>query len=190
LNTNQELINKIKTGDKEAFNELVIDLIPSAYKMALSILKSKEYAEESLQLTLELIYISILKKDLTMTNFKAWFFRVLYTKSIDTYRKYKREKNSQLLNVNIDLFYNEPSIQSKIIDQENKSEVTTLLKKLKEEERTPIILYYYEGFSINEISAILNINSNTIKTRMARGRRKLKKIIHDIQQKEERFYEQ
>ncbi|MED4041053.1 RNA polymerase sigma factor [Niallia taxi] len=190
MNNNQVLINKIKAGDKEAFNELVVDILPSAYKMALSILKSKEFAEESLQLTLELVYISILKKDLAMTNFKAWFFRVLYTKSIDTYRKYKREQNLQLLNVDIDFSYNEPSTQAKIIESENKREVINLLKQLKEEERIPIILYYYEGFSITEISSILDINSNTIKTRMARGRRKLKKIINALQSKEGGFYEQ
>ena len=39
--------------------------------------------------------------------------------------------------------------------------------------RTVIILYYVEGFQINEISSILEITESTVRTRLARGREKL-----------------
>jgi DNA-directed RNA polymerase specialized sigma24 family protein len=78
LKNDQELVNKIRRGDKEAFSLLVKDLMPSAYKTAYLILRSKEHAEDALQNALEGAYISIMKnKD--MTNFKAWFFRIVYS---------------------------------------------------------------------------------------------------------------
>ncbi len=43
--------------------------------------------------------------------------------------------------------------------------------------RTVIHLYYYENYSIKEISKILKLNENTIKTRLSRARQKLEKTV-------------
>ena len=43
----------------------------------------------------------------------------------------------------------------------------------------PIILYYFEGYSINEISSILSVNENTIKSRLKRGKELLKGELND-----------
>ncbi|MEK5101391.1 sigma-70 family RNA polymerase sigma factor [Cytobacillus sp. FSL M8-0252] len=43
--------------------------------------------------------------------------------------------------------------------------------------REVIILYYYDGLSIVEISHILNVNENTLKTRLKRARGKLRVLM-------------
>ena len=43
--------------------------------------------------------------------------------------------------------------------------------------RTVIHLYYYENYSIKEISKILQLNENTIKSRLSRARQKLEKTV-------------
>lgn len=43
--------------------------------------------------------------------------------------------------------------------------------------REVVTLYYYEECSIEEIQGILGVNHNTIKTRLSRGRMKLKKMM-------------
>ncbi len=48
---------------------------------------------------------------------------------------------------------------------------------LPEKYRTPIYLYYYEGFSVNEISEITKTNASTVRSQMKRGREKLKEIL-------------
>ena len=48
---------------------------------------------------------------------------------------------------------------------------------LPEKYRIPIYLYYYEGFSVNEISHITNTNASTVRSQMKRGREKLKEIL-------------
>lgn len=40
--------------------------------------------------------------------------------------------------------------------------------------REVIILFYYQEFSVKEISDLLKVNPNTVKTRLHRGRQKLK----------------
>lgn len=54
-----------------------------------------------------------------------------------------------------------------------KSEVMTLPHKY----RTVLYLYYYEEYSIKEISQILQVNMNTVGARLRRGREKLKNIL-------------
>ena len=46
--------------------------------------------------------------------------------------------------------------------------------------RTPIHLYYYEGYSINEIAEILKEKPSTISTRLSRGRKILKARLGGI----------
>ena len=48
------------------------------------------------------------------------------------------------------------------------------LMKLKELERTIIYLYYYEEYTLAEIAKILEMNSNTVATKIRRAREKLK----------------
>lgn len=49
--------------------------------------------------------------------------------------------------------------------------------KLPIKYRTVVHLYYYENYSIKEISKILKVNENTIKSRLSRARKELEKFI-------------
>ncbi|MEK4538324.1 RNA polymerase sigma factor [Peribacillus sp. FSL K6-1552] len=177
MKNDQELVNKIRRGDKEAFSLLVKDLMPSAYKTAYLILRSKEHAEDALQNALEGAYISIMKNK-NMTNFKAWFFRIVYSRSIDIYRK-----NNRHLHIDIDnhseeqLIEKTESAQQIAIQKENKNEMISHIMKLKREQSVPLLLHYYEDLTVKEISLILNENMNTVKTRMKRGKQKLAEIM-------------
>lgn len=177
MNNEQELMKKIREGDKEAFGLLVRNLLPLAYKTAFLILKSKEHAEDALQNALEGAYVSIMKHK-ELTNFKAWFYSLVYSRSIDIYRK-----NHRVIHVD---FEDSNEAQSKIIHQsaqekaiqnETKQEMLAHLQKLKRDQSLPLYLHYYEDLSLKEISLILNENINTVKTRIKRGRQKLAEIM-------------
>ena len=56
-------------------------------------------------------------------------------------------------------------------------EMLPIVMELKEEFREIIILYYYEEFSVGEISRMLKIPIGTVKSRLARGRDKLSTIL-------------
>lgn len=47
--------------------------------------------------------------------------------------------------------------------------------------RIVIYLFYYEGYKINEITDILNVNSSTIQSRLTRGKQKLKEFLREEQ---------
>ncbi len=57
----------------------------------------------------------------------------------------------------------------------------SLIKNLKYDERIVILLYYMEGYSVEEISEIIKMNKNTVKTNLYRARQKIK---NEIEKKE------
>ncbi|WP_180954321.1 RNA polymerase sigma factor [Bacillus sp. M6-12] len=168
----QELLNRIRKGDNEAFSLLVKDLLPSAYRTAFLILKSKEYAEDAMQNALEGAYVSIMKnKDIT--NFKAWFYRVVYSRAIELYRKNNRVVHMEYEESQGNNKTAKVSTQQVVIQKENQQEMLTHIMTLRREESIPLILHFYEDLTIKDVSLVLNENINTVKTRINRGKKKL-----------------
>jgi RNA polymerase sigma-70 factor (ECF subfamily) len=57
------------------------------------------------------------------------------------------------------------------------------IRKLPPEQQEAVILFEVSGFSIQEIAAIQDSNENTIKTRLSRGRQKLKELLIEPKEK-------
>ncbi|MFF3099835.1 sigma-70 family RNA polymerase sigma factor [Viridibacillus arvi] len=69
--------------------------------------------------------------------------------------------------------------EQRAIMKETSSEVSALLSKLTPKYREVLWLYYLEGFSIQEVGRILECKENTVKTRLARGRRLAKTTFEE-----------
>lgn len=65
------------------------------------------------------------------------------------------------------------------VSSEEQLDLHEAIRQLRLEYREVICLYYLEGLSVTEISAVLGRNENTIKTHLARGREKLRKYLED-----------
>ncbi len=63
------------------------------------------------------------------------------------------------------------------ITANEESEVMEAVLALPEKYRTPVHLFYYDGYSINEIAAILHKKPATVGTLLARGRERLKALM-------------
>lgn len=172
MNKDLELIGKIRCGDKESFGLLVKSLLPTAFKTSFLILKSKEHAEDALQNALEGAYISIMKNK-EITNFRAWFFSLVYSRSIDIYRKINRHIHKDIEQAEAQATISDPSAQQVVIQKENQAEMIGHIMKLKREQSLPLYLHYYESLTVKEVSLILGENVNTVKTRMKRGKQQL-----------------
>jgi RNA polymerase sigma-70 factor, ECF subfamily len=176
MNKDEDLIKKIRSGDKDAFGVLVKNLLPTGFKTSFFILKSKEHAEDALQNALEGAYISIIKNK-EITNFRAWFFSLVYSRSIDIYRKINRHIHNDIGQTEAQLSMSDPSAQQVVIQKENKAEVMGHIMKLKRDQSLPLYLHYYENLTIKEVSLILGEKENTVKTRMKRGKQQLAQIM-------------
>ena len=55
-------------------------------------------------------------------------------------------------------------------------EFEELMRSLDEKYRTVLLLYYGEGFKITEIAQLLDMEENTVKSRLSRGRDKFRQV--------------
>ncbi len=137
------------------------------YKYALMMLKNKEDAEDVMQETLYQ-YLSAKKEFINEKAESAW----LYTVAINLCRNLR--KNSwykKRINLSEEDFRNLPD--DKEVSINDHAELVEIIRKLPLKYSEVIVLYYYDEFSVPEISRLLGKNENTIYSLLSRGRKKL-----------------
>ncbi len=168
----EELVEKAKNGDKQAFTSLIISLQDELYKIAKIRLKNDDDIYDAIQETIITAFNSIRKLKQTQ-YFKTWLIRILINKSSYIYR----EKSKRVIVAFEDIDMIEYTETSNIEQVEVKLNFNYICSKLKYEDRVIIILYYMEKFTDKEIGMILNLKENTVKTKRTRAKKKIKSIL-------------
>ena len=159
-----------KNNNKEAFSELIEEVKTKLYKTGISILKNDADTCDALQETLLSAYQNLksLEND---EYFTTWIIRIMINKCYEIIRKNKRVINiNETFQVKDDGFYDRYA---------SESDLEWALNKIDEDLKTVTVLYYYDDFSVNEISGVLNIPEGTVKSRLSRARDKLYKILKE-----------
>lgn len=103
-------------------------------------------------------------------SYKTWIYRITVNKCKDLIRSWSY-KNITYKDMMVSLWKSgSKSTEAQLVDKEEKEAIFDQVLQLPIKLREVIILFYYEGLSIQEIADMLNLNSNTIKTRLHRGR--------------------
>ena len=168
----EELIQKAKNGDKEAFTTIMLSLEKDLYKIAKTRLKNDDDIYDAIQETIIEAFKSI-KKLKNTEAFETWIIRILINKTNDIFRRKKHKKEILLENIKNTEILN--SYEEKDID--NLLDFNFMRKQLKYEDSVIITLYYMEGFSDKEIGNILKLKENTVKTKRTRAKQKIREIL-------------
>ncbi len=70
-----------------------------------------------------------------------------------------------------------PLEEAPVFEDQERRELFQTVMALAAKYRLPLYLYYYEGYSVNEVGELLGLKPSTVQTRLARGRAKLKTIL-------------
>lgn len=155
----EKLIEKAKKGDKESFSQLIHLYKNDLYKLAKTRLKEEQDVYDAIQETIISAYESIQKLHKSY-SFKSWLFKILINKCNDIYRS---KINYIELSEIVDL----------VSDSNSTSEIDEYIRKLSVDERTIIVLHFIEGYSLKEISKILDINESTVRSKLYRAKQKI-----------------
>lgn len=158
------LVKRAQREDVGAFVELMEKYKTALYKVAKSYLGSEDDIADVMQDTVLAAYEHI-KELKNASYFKTWLTRILINQCKDFLRQQKKYVVSDKI---AETSYEMP---------ENNREFYELLKELPEDYRMIFLLYYGEGFKTNEIAQILDVNENTVKSRLRRGRDRLKQVL-------------
>ncbi|MEI5990100.1 hypothetical protein A5881_001593 [Enterococcus termitis] len=155
------LVKKAQKGNQEAFIQLIQEYEIVLYNMARRFLSNEQDIADVLQETV----ITAYQKMDQLKNpkyFNTWICRIMINHC----------KKSLNLESSFDI-----EDYPFLVDRQETEHLgmNDLLLGLKPIYRIPLVLYYYNGFSVKEISEILTEPTGTIKSRLARGRALLQK---------------
>lgn len=174
----EQLIEKAQKGDKQAFTDLVLGIKIELYKIAKSRITNESDIDDAIQETMIELFKSI-KKLRNPKKFKMWAIKILINKCNKIYKK-KHKKDISIDEYNVEKFI----ITNSFKEIEADINFYNLIKNLKYEERIIIILYYMEKYTTKEISKILHMKENTVKSHLFRAKKTIK-----IQLEGEKNYE-
>lgn len=173
----QYYINKIIEGDSNVFAVLVDQYKDLVFSLALKMLKNREEAEEVAQDTFVKLFKS-LNKFKGDSKFSTWIYKVTYNTSLDRIKRNKREYDTIPID---DFSENQIKTIETVLDSIDESDRNKMIQDcihlLPSEEGFLLTLFYFEEQSLEEISKIIDCNTNNIKVKLYRSRKKLASIL-------------
>lgn len=153
----------------EVFENLIIPHKTKLYKTGMAILKNDDDTCDAIQETLMSAYKNF-KNLNNIEYFGTWITRILINKCYDIIRN-----NKKVSYINKEMEIDSNTSYYDIYKSE--SIVEKVLNMLDTDLKLVAILYYYDEYSVKEISELLNIPEGTVKSRLSRARDKMYNII-------------
>lgn len=180
----RELVRRAQREDKEAFEELVRRHQHRVFAVSSGILRKREDVEDVAQQVFVKAYFS-LKRFNQRAAFSTWLYKITVNECWDLLRKRKvrplvyesdlSEEQARLIEGSERKDADVPDISERL---ETREQVERLLEGLDERDRLMLMLKEVEGFSIEEIAEVLGLNSNTVKVRLFRARRRIVRQVN------------
>lgn len=123
-------------------------------------------------------------------SFKGWMYRILHNLYMDHLRRRTREASDSYdapahseEGSLIDLLPDRKPLPLELLEKEElKKALSGALEDLPEDFRLPIVLCDMEGFSYEEIAQILSCPVGTVRSRIHRGRRELRRTLGQLEE--------
>lgn len=178
----KKLIEQAIDGDPAAFNRLMEMHEKRMYAVALRMFGNREDAQDCLQEAMLRVYRSI-GGFKAQSSFGTWVYRITMNTCLDEIRRKKNKQNTSLDGM-LDLGWSpaddSAAPEKQVIQKELKKRINQCIGELPEDMRSPIIMRDIHGYSYDEIAEMLNVNVGTIKSRISRGREKLREKMSDF----------
>lgn len=175
----QHYINQIIEGNTNVFSVLVNQYKDLVFTLAYKMLKNKEEAEEVSQDTFIKIFNS-LNKFKGESKFSTWIYKITYNTCLDKLKKIKKENSVVYIED-----FNEHQVKvienilESIDEKERNQKIQECLQLLPSEEAFLLTLYYFDDQSIEEIAKVIDCNTNNVKIKLFRSRKKLASILKE-----------
>lgn len=167
----KELLNKAKEGNKHCLNMLIQDNYKMVYGFLIKLTGDIDLAEDLVQETL-------LKASLNISKFRrdCKFSSYLIQIAINIHKNYLRKNKLRLDYDNLEINFGYDG-EKEIVDYLKLKEAIKHLENMPYEKRISFILKHYYGYSIEEISNILEVSEGTTKSRIHNTIKKLRELL-------------
>jgi RNA polymerase sigma-70 factor, ECF subfamily len=185
--SDREFIERLKRGESAAFEELVAERSGEIYGLLFRLTENSEEARDLTQETFLRAFQSI-DRFRGEADLRTWIYRIAINQARNRWRWWRRRRRDATVSLDTTQGQTNQTLMETLAESSENPEQQTLaheresvlrsaLQKLGQAYRETVILRDIEGFSYEEISATLDINVGTVKSRLARGRQELRRRL-------------
>lgn len=171
------LIARAQKGEDAAIEALLLCCEKRIYNTAFRYMGSEADAYDMAQESLIKIYkkLPTYRSD---ASFLSWAYRICVNTCLDGLRKRKKTPvPTDYIENGAETGFSMPSPEKYAVSSENKETLQKAINALVEEQKSVIILRDINGLSYEEVAQCLEISVGTVKSRICRGRQKLREML-------------
>lgn len=157
------------------YNTYIEKYLKMVYRISFHYFGNREDAEDVSQDVFVKLYGGNINPE-SEEELKAWLIRVTTNACHNYFRNPFRKRKTEIDEKELENIIGTSSSEQEIV---NRKVVMDAVMSLPEHYRIIVYLFYYEEYSIGQISKILKIKETTIQTRLSRARGKLKTVLAD-----------
>jgi RNA polymerase sigma-70 factor (ECF subfamily) len=182
-----EFIERLKRGEGAAFEQLVTERSPEIFGLLFRLTENSEEARDLTQETFLRAFQSI-GRFRGEADLRTWIYRIAINQARNRWRWWRRRRRDSTVSLDATQGESNQTLLGTLAESSENPEQQTLaherelalrsaLQKVSRAYRETVILRDIEGFSYEEIATTLAINVGTVKSRLARGREELRRLL-------------
>ena len=169
-------LDAARRGDQEAFGELVRIYEKRVFALTSRMCRNPDDAAEAAQDAFLAAWQG-LPKFRGVRSFATWLYRLASNACVDLLRRENRRQADSLDEAALDLPSTEPSPQESAERKELREQVEDGLRQLSPDYRAVLVLREIHQLRYDEIAQALSLDVGTVKSRINRGRKRLREIL-------------
>ena len=170
------------SGDRRAFDEIVLRHGPFALRVAARLIPDKRAAEDVVQEAMVRAWSQSSQFDAERARFTTWLYRIVVNLCID----HQRRVQPQSLSDDFDPVDPAPGAAELLEDRERDATLARELRKLPARQRAAMTLVYDEGLSGVEAARVLGLSAKAVERLLARARAYLRAVLQPHQEETRR----
>lgn len=175
----EELIRRMMTDDREAFDQLMERYYPKMIRMAYLISGNFADSEDIVQETFVSCYVNR-RKIREPRYFERWLYKILTREAWQICRRSRREQPVEEV-FGEDMPGN-ASVLEEVMKNSGDRDLYRAIETLPAKQRTVVVLYYFNSMSTKEIAKVMGCLEGTVKSRLFTARNNLKETLENGRQ--------
>ena len=180
MKSDMELVEAVRGGDLGAFDELMRRYERLVYRVAISFVSTPENAFDVTQ-TVFLKAFRGLGGFRSEANLKTWLLRITHNESVNWLRSSSsKEEAHEPVDELAEVLPGRDSQEADLLDRERREQLERAMGTLNERYRLAVVLRYFQGLDIAEISAVLGCSEGVTKNILFRSVRSLRESLSQL----------
>ena len=167
--SNEDLLQRVATGDRDAFAQLYDRTAPRVFGLVKRLLRDHAQSEEVTQEIFLEIWTNATRYEPSKGGATTWILTMAHRRAVDRIRASQAGRDRDVKIGIRDYVAEYDNVASTVEVTIEHERVTKAMSQLTELQRQAVSLAYYGGYSHSEVAAMLKVPIGTVKTRLRDG---------------------